>query len=43
MGLSICRQIINLYGGTISVESIPDKKTEFTIALHKNHNTLIYK
>ncbi|GHT69141.1 sensor histidine kinase [Bacteroidia bacterium] len=33
IGLSICRQIINLHGGTISVQSDPDKGSCFTIVL----------
>lgn len=33
IGLSICRQIINLHGGTLTVDSEPDVGTEFTIKL----------
>jgi nitrogen fixation/metabolism regulation signal transduction histidine kinase len=33
IGLSICRQIINLHGGTISVQSDPDKGSCFSIVL----------
>lgn len=31
IGLSLCRQIINRHNGTISVTSIPDEKTVFTV------------
>jgi signal transduction histidine kinase len=33
IGLSICRQIVNLHGGTISVQSEPEKGSRFTIQL----------
>ncbi|MDR0865692.1 MAG: PAS domain-containing sensor histidine kinase [Candidatus Symbiothrix sp.] len=33
IGLSICRQIVNLHGGTISVQSEPEKGSCFTIQL----------
>ncbi|MDR2682475.1 MAG: HAMP domain-containing histidine kinase, partial [Dysgonamonadaceae bacterium] len=33
IGLSICRQIINLHGGVISVHSEPEKGSCFTIQL----------
>lgn len=33
IGLSICRQIVNLHGGTLTVDSEPDVGTEFTIKL----------
>lgn len=33
IGLSICRQIVSAHGGTINVESEPDKGTCFTIRL----------
>ena len=33
IGLALCRQIILKHGGTISVESIPEKGTTFTIKL----------
>jgi signal transduction histidine kinase len=33
IGLSICRQIVGLHGGTISVQSEPDKGSCFTIVL----------
>lgn len=33
IGLSICRQIINLHGGTLTVSSLPDGGSIFTIRL----------
>ncbi|GHT11577.1 sensor histidine kinase [Bacteroidia bacterium] len=33
IGLSICRQIVNLHGGAISVQSEPEKGSVFTIQL----------
>lgn len=33
LGLAICREIVRAHGGTISVESVPDKGTAFTVAL----------
>lgn len=33
IGLSICRQIINLHGGSISIESEPEKGTEVRLIL----------
>ncbi|HMQ58899.1 MAG TPA: ATP-binding protein [Rhizobiaceae bacterium] len=33
LGLSICKAIVERYGGAISVDSIPGKGSEFTVAL----------
>ena len=33
IGLALCRQIILKHGGTISVESVPDKGTTITLSI----------
>lgn len=35
IGLSLSRQIMNLHGGTLSVESIPGEKTAFSLVFNK--------
>jgi len=41
IGLSICRQIINRHGGTISVHSVQGEGTEFSIKI-PNHQASLY-
>jgi nitrogen fixation/metabolism regulation signal transduction histidine kinase len=35
IGLSLSRQIMNLHGGTLSVESVPGEKTAFSLVFNK--------
>ena len=37
MGLAICRRIVERHGGAISVESIPEEGTTFTVVLPARH------
>lgn len=41
IGLSICRQIVNRHGGTISVQSVSGKGTEFSIKI-PGHQASLY-
>ena len=35
IGLSLSRQIMNLHGGTLSVESMPGERTVFSLVFNK--------
>ena len=35
IGLSLSRQIMNLHGGTLSVESVPGERTVFSLVFNK--------
>ncbi|MBN1699960.1 MAG: hybrid sensor histidine kinase/response regulator [Spirochaetales bacterium] len=37
LGLSIVKKIVSLYGGTIAVDSLPDRGTGFTVTLPKEN------
>jgi len=39
LGLSIVRKVVELYHGTITVESVPDKGSVFTVIIPKSQVT----
>ena len=40
LGLPICKRIVEAHGGKISVQSIPNKGTTFTVKLHSERANL---